>query len=156
MQREIKFRAWDNQAKEMVTALWRMKIDLNGHIYWTIDHLDGNLRFVESEETDGDNRFILMQYTGLKDKNGKEIYEGDVLGGSCELVTMQGKPTGKFNESRHVVTWRQQDSGFATRQIYDSRDPEFYANREVFGILSIAVKYYPIIGNIHDNPELLK
>lgn len=60
--REIKFRVWDN-AREMFTAVN------------PFCGFDGNrLR------ADDGTRFILMQYTGLKDKNGKEIYEGDVLG----------------------------------------------------------------------------
>ncbi len=53
--REIKFRAWSNTAKVMHPE-WKKLDDENGE-------------------------YILMQYTGLKDKNGKEIYEGDVLRG---------------------------------------------------------------------------
>ena len=61
--REIKFRAWDNKQNKMRNDGFS--------IYY-----DGSIQFADSIES---KDFILMQYTGLKDKNGKEIYEGDIL-----------------------------------------------------------------------------
>jgi len=67
MSREIKFRAWDKE------SMWQPDL--------------GSLP--------ADNTNILMQYTGLKDKNGKEIYEGDIVKGIsypavCEVVFNDG------------------------------------------------------------------
>lgn len=71
------------------------------------------------------------QFTGLLDKDGKEIYEGDILQVDGEAVM-------------YVVEWH--DAGLKARQI---------SNRSTIG-LSNWKKYSTVIGNIHDNFELLK
>ncbi|SHI23802.1 phage uncharacterized protein TIGR01671 [Sporobacter termitidis DSM 10068] len=114
----------------------------------TLDFAKGIIRVEVEKGTVG-------QFTGLCDKNGKKIFEGDILGGTLELVTSRGNPTGSFSESRHVAEWGDEQSGFIARQTYESRYPKFYADKKPLGILKIVAEYYPIIGNIHDSPELL-
>ena len=72
--RPIKFRVWDNNSKEYVNPDF-IKVLGNGH--WTVwDEIN------DIEARNGDecgSQLVLEQYTGLKDKNGKEIYEGDTV-----------------------------------------------------------------------------
>jgi hypothetical protein len=117
MNREIKFRAWDEVSEKMLN--------------WN-DFLDTNMKntFIAPESTG----LILMQYTGLHDKNGKEIYEGDIV---------------KYRDSRgqHIE-----------KVIFDKGC--FYAGMHWGSSTRVAPKLIntritEVIGNVYDNPELL-
>ena len=117
--REIKFRGWHKSLYVMystdnqIGGLWSIKEAANGIIR--------------------DDNMILMQYTGLKDKNGKEIYESDVLTSETE------KPM--------IVKWSEK---FASWCLY--RDGWMFAHW--FGE-SCEPEQCEVIGNIYENPELL-
>lgn len=129
--REIKFRAWDNVDKRLVKV---HGISFDEHII-TLTDKDGDYAerlFIEVE---------LMQYTGLTDKNGVEIYEGDlVLHGRSVYVY----ETNNLNE----VVWVQAMSCWKLR----NRDKASDADDDWLS------KSYTleVIGNIYENPELLK
>ena len=76
--RELKFRAWDKTDKEMV-----LNPDVNTNGQKSFNNLIYSIQ----------KRFVFMQYTGLKDKNGKEIYEGDILnsgdGVNREVISLE-------------------------------------------------------------------
>lgn len=78
---------------------------------------------------------FIEQCTGLKDKNGKLIYEGDII----EHKILPDKPR------RYIVKWSYKDLCFELQSI---KNPLFY---DVF-----IPAYDDLIGNIHENPELLK
>lgn len=80
------------------------------------------------------HEYIIEQYTGLKDKNGKEIYEGDII--DCN-----------YGFGQYVVVYRRYDASFILED--DSRE-------EIIKLVLAGKTFYEVIGNIHENPELLE
>ena len=126
-----KFRAWD-KVKEIFT---------NYQI------VDGMLYFMDKntgawERDDKEKRFILMQSTGLQDKNGIEIFEGDIV----RWKDLESFDDFKIDEvlkveySNEFLKWVAIDKNGLQDDLYDFSD-----NREL-----------GVIGNIYENPELLE
>ena len=91
------------------------------------------------------------QYTGLTDKNGKKIFEGDIVESTSDLVNLRGEKSGKKITKFYEIVVTADDSSFTygTREIGKT-----YISRTIYK--EIAQRFYSVIGNIHDNPELLK
>jgi YopX protein len=119
MKREIKFRVWDKYE-----GYFNSEYSING--MYVYGYCEGGQ--IPTEEQ---HKLIFMQFTGLKDKNGKEIYEGDVLRNT-------------WNHRTFVVEWDEGEYPFQS-------DADSTANEW-------NVKYggCEVIGNIYQNPELLK
>ena len=134
MGREIKFRVWDNRLKKFVQDFW---LDSDGSLYYP----NTDLPYKTGEKLDNRNvRDLapLMQYTGLKDKNGVEIYEGDI----CEWIDSD-----KDIRKSEVFFAR---GGFKINNFnFNSYDCLMYQSPN--GIKNNLT----IIGNIYENPELL-
>lgn len=142
MNREIKFRAWDNENKYMViskqgvfTALRNsMNIVRQDNGYYN----DGDLLKPNKE------KYILMQYTGLDDKNGKEIYEGDIVLLDCYYYE---EPA--FDGEFKVIY----DDINGMWLLVDLEDKEnIYTFENIRGYYKTEIE---VIGNMYDNPELL-
>ncbi len=117
--REIKFRAWHKDGKKM-SEPWDLFEGFDGECMYSA-YYDGEQVLSYPSEVE------LMQYTGLKDKNGKEIYEGDIV--SNELNK------GKFWK----IEWN--NGGF-----------DFFCD----GRNSTDPKIWETIGNIYENKDLIK
>jgi len=125
--RKIKFRAWDKQTGEMheVSAVSFEEAEIR---LWQTDTLTSALPW--------DKRIILQQFTGLHDKNGKEIYEGDIV--SLALNGME-------LHELYKVEWSGTDARYQIWRKVSFLDLD----------LQIAQRH-KVIGNIYENPELLK
>lgn len=130
MNREIKFRAKDILHKEWYFGSLARDIPQNS--YYIIDENYGSGVDVD-ENTVG-------QYTGLKDKNRKEIYEGDIIEFSYDVFV--GNFDTLIEKGQIVFT----DGAFYI---------ELLDKDEWFLLYSVNIDTIEIIGNIYDNPELL-
>lgn len=94
---------------------------------------------------------ILMQSTGLKDCNGVEIYEGDILKCASRIYTNLGATgTGEYEETIKQVIWK--DDSWGTRVISSNLTSK---GAEKSGLV-ISAKYAEVVGNIYEDPELLE
>lgn len=119
---EIKFRAWDSQTKTIAPV-----VEILFDQYGGADVRTSALMGINSRSL---GPASLMQFTGLKDKNGTEIYEGDVVRQGKEVAAVK----------------------------YDDVFPEFVAMAPLKNECSNNLLFgdCEVIGNIYENPELLK
>ena len=117
--KELKFRAWDKDTAKYTDGV--------GELY--VDILEVGTKTYRIEQM-CPGRYIIELFTGLKDKNGKEIYEGDIV---------------DYNDDGECI-------GVV---VYDA--PEFCLNADATNWARMFLKGAPhqrVIGNIHENPEL--
>lgn len=126
MNREIKFRAWTG--KYMLDSAYGDWVSFDGIPYTEAEQR--NSRNIEIKKA---KDYVLMQYTGLKDKNGRECYEGDVV---------QNFLTGHHGQ---VVF----SSKFACFNVFDED------NKWVCSMGAMSGDGFSILGNAYQNPEML-
>lgn len=129
--RDIKFRCWDTENKEMLEV---QELDYE-------DSYNGQpmIRTTMYSDYFDTEDMILMQYVGLKDKNEKEIYEGDIV-------------KFRFKDDREefpdLIGYIEYQTTFTAFRIM--------SNQGSFKIDITEIKFIEVIGNIYDNPELLE
>ena len=130
--REIKFRAWNKKTKEIYYESEEYRTNRGEYrMLISIDDIGEGKDIIDIAVAILHKDFIVMQYTGLKDKKGKEIYEGDII---LATIIENLLPSGENSEyvDKRVVEWNKEQGGFA------------FAEDE-----------YEIIGNIYENKDLL-
>lgn len=128
--REIKFRAWDSDFGTMVYEFTK-----DGYI---VDMQNGQLKV---GSVDGNNDYFqleVMQFTGLLDKNGKEIYEGDIIAWDFEY---------DFDYDGDMPIVKRSVGKAEIKDIFDAHRVNWAAQES---------KGCEVIGNIYENPELLE
>ena len=135
MSREIKFRLWSKIGKKFIETDnpdLDFVINNNGYLY-SIENFYGEIYILPQMDIE------VLQFTGLQDRNGKEIYEGDIL---------------KYNfpydgRLKHTspVTYLETQASFGLKDIYGNEIPLYRIT---------ANNYFEVVGNIYENPELLE
>lgn len=127
--REIKFRAWDKELEEWTN--------------YSISNIDGTIVDFYNKETgfwesdrEGE-RFTLCQYTGLKDKNDREIYEGDIVR-AVSFSRWEG--VAKYSDKNQAFVFKCTDKNYRGNIVFMSQFNQSFK----------------ILGNIYENPELLE
>ena len=141
--RMIDFRAWDKKKSEIVDV---MDIDFSGKKVGVCNvpkrmFRAGRLHTIHSIERNW-SEVELMQYTGLKDKNDTEIFEGDIVKWSrfCMDFNLENYEERSDN---FVVEWDVYNTGFVLG------DGEVFLYKDISSELEV-------IGNVYENPELLE
>jgi uncharacterized phage protein (TIGR01671 family) len=133
--RVIKFRAWD-KINKCIRNVWGLNWSFDGKKLKSIIAVDP---VINSEYMLREGDFELMQYTGLKDKKGKEIWEGDILESYKNMIF---KEQGK---QKRVVEFK--DGAFTIVTV----------NLSIVTEDCSGGSFEPkVIGNIYENPDLLK
>ena len=134
--RELKFRAWSKTSKE-----YNYKVLVGNNNpkdkNYTCNSILSDGKWLHFDEFCGD----IEQYTGLKDKNGTEIYEGDI----CSFSNKNGKYVG-------VVEWLDYLASFGLRAVEGT---SLYTFSEL-DAMEVDLRILEVIGNVRQNPELLE
>lgn len=134
MSREIKFRAWDKKERDWTKHIYPCFNDV-----WAIT--------IKPQWED----IIIMQFTGIKDKKGKEVYEGDIVILHDAFERPEYDTSSKTDLIAQVIWY---DSGWHIKYNYENKrgyELDYFAKDS-----DNNPEDFEVIGNIYKNPELLK
>ena len=128
--KKLEFKAWDKEKKRMIEPDWWGVQSSNGRMF------DNEANYLPYEPED---RFVVIQYIGLKDKHKKKIYEGDIIIGFIERdIPCLIEPIGTEEVSEGYLSICASPKG-----------------KHACYALQLGEENIEIIGNIYENPELL-
>lgn len=140
MKREIKFRIWCEKKKKMYEP------------FGLAEYMSYNEQAQDDMQPAGSENRHLLQYTGLKDKNGKEIYEGDIIHRIyIETITEKNKKDAENYYKRKFKMGEKFDDGFISEVKWIKNGWSFGK----VGMFESDFKDIIIIGNTYENPELI-
>lgn len=139
--RKLKFRIWDKKYSEY--------IEEKAHRDFTIYSLPMIPNEYQSD-------IVIEQYTGLKDRNGKEIYEGDIVASLTKSI--EGVNPSFYSYLKGVVKYCEEDTRYYIDGSCERSDREILEKVDLTDVDNFVGNYYEleVIGNVHENPELLK
>ena len=115
------------------------RVDNGTWAYGDLMYCDDEME-IDSESHGGNGGYIIPetvgQYTGLTDKNGTRVFEGDILSGYLDELFPE-------EESRYEVIWHDYGWHIRSNGLLDTPDNDWLKEN------------FEVIGNIHDNPELM-
>ena len=136
--RDIKFRIWDGVKNEWLASSNKDALPYYGFA------LVGEVMTVQSPPIWSlDEGNVVEQFTGLKDKNGVGVYEGDII--------IQKSLGSNKSECRGKITYKEDHAAFMF-EVYERGKPVMWLFLNEFN----PEKTCEVIGNIHENPELLE
>ena len=147
--REIKFRMYDTKQKGWVMPP-NHQVESEMPIQDAFDKISPNPKILKLGEYAG--RYILMQYTGFKDKRREEIYEEDIL-----RIDLGIKMASEIEESHYFYVKVYFESGCWMVSGVSGWKPFGYSDWTLSGTLTNAAnEKVEVVGNVFENPELLK
>jgi len=129
----FKFRAWDDIRRRMMTSPKFVEFRFNSK---------GKLDAVNYNPKGGLQNLELMQFTGLKDKNGVDIYDGDIVNDQFDCNQL------------HIILWDEGRACFSRKSVkYDAMMKRHF--QSPISICEVTTTKGVVIGNIYENKDLL-